>query len=412
MEIPSSLVKAEIDRAVKKLQKRAKLPGFRPGKIPVPIIKNRYSHLLKEEVINKLIPEYYQKALAKHNLRPLHSPTVDDIHFKEGEPLKFKARFEVAADIKINDYIAIKVKKPAIKLNDEEVDAALKSLQEKAAEMMTIENRPARPGDYLIMDTSWKIEGTKGKPMLQRDALIFLGSSDNLPQLNEQLKHLSLGENKEFTLQYPEDWQVKHFAGKKLHYHVKLKEIKEKRLPALDDNFAKDLGEFATLAELKEKVIKDLTKQKNQEIEAQINNTILKKIIEKNPLEVPEVWLKEELDFRARQLLETLASQGGDPNQINLDWEKFRQENRAAALETVKKRMVLNHIARQEKLEVSEEELKAGIEEIAKKSGESFAAVRNYLATERRIDAVKEEMLQRKTLDFLRDKAIILNKGK
>ena len=148
----------------------------------------------------------------------------------------------------------------------------------KAAEMVSIENRPAQEGDYLSLDIAWKIEGTTGKSTIQKNSPIFLGSSDNLPQLTKELIGLSLDEEKEFTIDYPEDWKVKQLAGKKIHYQVKLNEIKEKHLPPIDDNLAKDLGEFSTLSELKEKIINDLTEEKKQKIEAQINDEILNRV--------------------------------------------------------------------------------------------------------------------------------------
>jgi trigger factor len=411
-EIPPSIVIAEINKAVKKLQKRAKIPGFRPGKAPEAMIKNRYSDLVREEVVNKLFPKYFKEAVEEHNLRPLHNPQIEDIHFEEGEPLLFKTRFEVEPTIEIKDYIGIKVKRSKAKVEVRETEDVLKNLQERAAEMISIENRTSRQGDYVLMDINWKIEGTKGNPLLQKDSPIHLGSSDNLPQLNRELEGLSIDEEKEFTVEYPQDWQAKTLAGKKIFYHVMLKEIKEKRLPPIDDNLAKDLGEFSSLEELKEKIVKDLTEEKEQKIETQVNDEILNKILEKNKIEVPEVWIRQEIDFRARQLVNSLAQQGIEPQQLSIDWEKFREESRGEAIQTVKKRMVLNQVAKQEGLKVSDEEIKAEIETIAKKSGETFARVNSYLAKEGRIDVLKEDLLQRKALDFLKDKAIIVNKGR
>ena len=267
---------------MKKLQKKAKIPGFRPGKAPAAMIKSRYSDLVKEEVVNKLFPKYYKEAVEQHSLRPLHNPQIEDIHFQEGEPLLFKTRFEVEPTIEIKDYTGIKVKKPKIKVEDKEIEDVLKNLQERAAEMISIDNRTSRQGDYVLLDINWKIEGTKGNPLMQKDSPIHLGSSDNLPQLNKELDSLSIDEEKEFTVEYPQDWRAKTLAGKKVFYHVKLKEIKEKRLPLIDDNLAKDLGEFSSLSELKEKLVKHLTEEKEQNIATQVNDEILNKILQKN----------------------------------------------------------------------------------------------------------------------------------
>jgi trigger factor len=376
------------------------------------MIKSRYRELVKEEVINKLFPKYYTEAIKEHNLQPLHTPHVQDIHLKEGEPLLFKARFEVEPAIEIKDYTGIKVKSPKVKIEDNEVENILKNLQERAAEMISVENRKSRQGDYVLMDISWKMEGTKGNPLLQKDSSIHLGSSDNLPQLNRELEGLAINEEKSFTIEYPQDWRVKTLAGKKVSYQVKLKEIREKNLPPIDDNLAKDLGEFSSLSELKEKIIKDLTEEKEQKRVALLEDEILHRILEKNEIEAPDIWIQQEIDFRARQLVNSLVQQGIQPQQISIDWEKFHEENRTEAIQTVKKRMILNQVAKQEGLKISDEEIKAEIETIAKKSGETFARVNSYLAKEGRLEVLKEDLLQRKALDFLKDKANIVNKGK
>lgn len=376
------------------------------------MIKSRYGELVKEEVINKLFPKYYTEAIKEHNLQPLHTPHVQDIHLKEGEPLLFKARFEVEPAIEIKDYTGIKVKSLKAKIEDNEVKNILKNLQERAAEMISVENRKSRQGDYVLMDISWKMEGTKGNPLLQKDSSIHLGSSDNLPQLNRELESLAINEEKSFTLEYPQDWRVKTLAGKKVFYQVKLKEIREKNLPPIDDNLAKDLGEFSSLSELKEKIIKDLTEEKEQKRVALLEDEILHRILEKNEIEAPDIWIQQEIDFRARQLVNSLVQQGIQPQQIAIDWEKFHEENRTEAIQTVKKRMILNQVAKQEGLKISDEEIKAEIETIAKKSGETFARVNSYLAKEGRLEVLKEDLLQRKALDFLKDKANIVNKGK
>jgi trigger factor len=376
------------------------------------MIKSRYGELVKEEVINKLFPKYYTEAIKEHNLQPLHAPHVQDIHLKEGEPLLFKARFEVEPAIEIKDYTGIKVKSPKAKIEDNEVENILKNLQERAAEMISVENRKSRQGDYLLIDISWKMEGTKGNPLLQKDSSIHLGSSDNLPQLNRELEGLAINEEKSFTIEYPQDWRVKTLAGKKVSYQVKLKEIREKNLPPIDDNLAKDLGEFSSLSELKEKIIKDLTEEKEQKRVALLEDEILHRILEKNEIEAPDIWIQQEIDFRARQLVNSLVQQGIQPQQIAIDWEKFHEENRSEAIQTVKKRMILNQVAKQEGLKISDEEIKAEIETIAKKSGETFARVNSYLAKEGRLEVLKEDLLQRKALDFLKDKANIVNKGK
>jgi trigger factor len=331
---------------------------------------------------------------------------------KEGEPLLFKARFEVEPTIEIKDYTGIKVKSPKAKIEDHEVENILKNLQERAAEMISVENRKSRQGDYLLIDIGWKIEGTKGNPQLQKDSSIHLGSSDNLPQFSRELEDLAINEEKSFTIEYPQDWRVKTLAGKKVSYQVKLKEIREKNLPPIDDNLAKDLGEFSSLSELKEKIIKDLTEEKEQKRVALLEDEILQRILEKNKIESPDIWIQQEVDFRARQLVNSLVQQGIEPQQISIDWQKFREENRSEAIQTVKKRMVLNQVAKQEGLSISDEEIKAEIEAIAKKSNETFARVNSYLAKEGRLEILKEDLLQRKALDFLKDKANIVNKGK
>ncbi len=412
IEVPADIVQQEIDRASQAIKKTARLPGFRPGKTPVPIIKSRFSREIKDEVLNKLLPRYYEEALEQHRLRPVSPPVMDDITVKEGEPLRFKASFEVKPPIKVENYKELKGTRPEVKVTPEEVETALRSLQERGAQLVTVEGRGVQSGDWVMLDVEEQFDpSTLGGSHREENALIEVGSNRTFEGFSQQLMGMKRGEEKSFTIDYPPDLPQKKLAGKKVHYKVKLKEIKIRELPPLDDEFARDLGEFKNLGELRERMEQNLLGRKEEEAERALTDELLSQLVDTHTFEVPPYLAEQELDRRVSRVANNFVMQGIDLKRVEFDWDKFRQEQRPEAVKRVKEWLIVEQIAHQEDIVVSPEQMQAEIERIAAENNKSVAYIKSWLQKEDRMEELKNQLIFLKTVDFLKKMAIIIKKG-
>ncbi len=412
IEVPAEVVQEEIERACQTIKRTARIPGFRPGKIPIPIIKSRFSREIKNEVLDRLLPKYYEEALKQHRLSPVSPPEMDDISVKEGEPLRFKVSFEVNPPIKVENYQRIKVTRPEVKVTPEDVENALRTLQERSAQLVSIEGRGVENGDWVMLDMEEGFDPpTKGGSRREENALIEVGSPRTHQGFSQQLLGMKRGEEKNFVIDYPPDFSQKRLAGKKVRYKVKLKEIKNREFPPLDDNFARDLGDFKNLTDLREKVEKDLLSHREEEAERALTEELLGQLVDSHTFEVPPYLVEKELDHRVSRVANNFAMQGIDLQRVEFDWDKFRQEQRPDALKSVKKELIVEQIARQEGIEVTLEEVEGEIERIAAESNKSVAYIKGWLDKEGRMGELKDRLLFLNTIDFLKKKVIIIKEG-
>ncbi|TKJ30378.1 trigger factor [bacterium (candidate division B38) B3_B38] len=412
IEVPADIVQEEIDRASQTIKKTARLPGFRPGKTPLPIIKSRFSREIKDEVLNRLLPRYYEEALKQHRLSPISPPVMDDIAVKEGDPLLFKASFEVKPPIKVENYQGLKGTRSEVKVTPEEVQTALCRLQEKGAQLVSVEGRGVQSGDWVMLDVVEQFDPpTKGGSHREENALIEVGSPRTFEGFSQQLMGMNRGEEKSFTIDYPPELPQERLAGKKVRYKVKLKEIKFKELPPLDDEFARDLGDFKNLGDLREEMEKDLLSHKEEEAERALTDELLSQLIDTHTFEVPSYLVERELDRRVSRVANNFVMKGIDLKRVEFDWDKLRQEQRPDAIKSVKKWLIVEQIASQENIVVTSDEVQTEIERIATENNKSVAYIKGWLEKEGRMEEVKNQLLFRKTVDFLKKKAIIIKKG-
>ncbi|MDH5714435.1 MAG: trigger factor [Candidatus Aminicenantes bacterium] len=412
IEVPADIVQQEIDRASQTIKKTARLPGFRPGKTPIPIIKSRFSREIKDEVLNKLLPRYYEEALKQHHLSPISPPVMDDITVEEGEPLRFKASFEVKPPIKVENYEGLKGSHPEVKVTPEEVETALRNLQERGAQLVTVEGRGVQSGDWVMLDIVEQFDPpTQGGSHREENALIEVGSPRTFEGFSQQLMGMNRGQERSFTIDYPPDLPRKKLAGKKVHYKVKLKEIKIKEIPTLDDEFARDLGDLKNLGDLREKMEKDLLSRKEDEAERALTDELLGQLSDAHTFEVPPYLVEQELDHRVSRVANNFVMQGIDLKRVEFDWDKFRQEQRPDAIKSVKKWLIVEQIAHQENIVVTPDEVQTEIERIAAENNKSVAYIKGWLQKEGRMEELKNQLIFLKTVDFLKKKAIIVNKG-
>jgi trigger factor len=404
VEVPAPVVAKEIEAVSSEIIKGAKVPGFRPGKAPLSVIKQRYKASIEKRIIDKLIPEYYRLSVEKHKLNPLHSPYIEEVLIKEGQPLKFKATFEIVPEIEVKDYDKVKVKKEKVELTGKDAEERFNKVIAEHAELIPVDDRGIKVGDLVKLDYRREIAGEKTKPLFQQDTTFEVGSQVMPPPFSEALIGLRPGEEKEFTFRYPGDYRIRELSGKEAAVRVVVKEIKEKKLPEPDDEFAKDLG-FDNLTELKKKLEATLLVEKEQEAEQKAIEEIFAKIIKKNPFPVPEYLVIKELDSRVEEVARSLSAQGVDPRGVN--WKRFRDEERDNAALAVRKGFILDFIIDKEGLVASDEEVEKEIEKLAEGSGHSAQSLKARLTKDKRIPEVKRNILMRKAIDFLKKNAII-----
>ncbi len=406
VEIPGDEVTKEVDSFYRDLGKKAKIKGFRPGKVPRDILERYFKDYVKAEVVQKLIGDSYPKALAETNLQPVSQPTIDPGEFNEGKPFQYSAVIEVKPDIKLEGYTGLKIEGKKEELKDEEVEERLKSLQNLHASLKTVsEGRPIQSGDYAIVDYEASLEGKPLEGAKAVDFTVEVGSGQFIPTIEEKLIGLMPGDEKEIEVSFPEDYGYKKWAGKTIVFHVKIKEIKEKVLPAMDDEFAKDLGDYASLEELKTKLREEIAKEKELALERQLKDQAVGQLLEANPFEVPESLVEEQTKALVSDTKLRLAAQGVDLQNLGVTEEKLQGDYKATALKQVKTFLILEKIAGQEGIAVTDEEVDERLKEMAERMHQKFDAVKRYYEKNGLLPEVKAGILRDKTLDFLLKKA-------
>jgi trigger factor len=406
VEIPSDVVDAEIDRVARDYSKAARIPGFRPGKVPPRVIKQRFRDQILHDVVHELVPRAVDDALRERGVEPVDTPDIRDVVVSEGQPLKFTAAFDTVPPLELRDVASLQVSKPSAALDEGAVQQALERLRERAARYEPVEGRPAQVGDTVVVDLLRESPGEDGDR--HENVSIDLGASANPPGFDEEVAGLSEGESKTFTITYPEDYSITELAGTAVAYTVTLKGLRRRLVPELDDEFARDLGEFENLDALRARVESDLTRDAELRAERELRADLVKQLAGWVTFDVPGALVDRELDRRIEEFVRRLVEQGIDPRQADVDWAAFRQGQQDAAREAVAGALVLDEIARREGLTVSDDEVEAEIARFAERSGRTPAAVRARLEKEGGVARLYAGLRRDKTVDFLRSRATIV----
>ncbi len=404
LEIPAENVTKATEKVARDLARVARVPGFRPGKAPVTLIRRRFAEDIQGEVVQSLVPEYLEKALGEKNLTPVTRPEVDKVDFKEGEPLRFRAVFEVLPEFDLGDYKNLTVNIDAVEAGDAQVDKTIEEMRERAATFVPVEGRPAKDGDYVLIKLSGMPVGG-GEPVQADNILCHIGAEETLESFTENLRGASPGDTKKFRSQYPDDYPDQKLAGKAYDYSVEVQGIKEKKLPELNDEFAKDAagekGGFSTIAEMRQLITKDLESAKEDQQQSQAREKILEALVKQHDFPVPEALVEHQMDVRLERTVRTLAAQGVDPRAVNVDWVALRKRQQDRAVDDVKAELLIDRIAEAEKIDVTDEEVEKQIEALAERSGESATALRARLTKQGALDRMKSKLRSDKTIDWL-----------
>jgi trigger factor len=404
LEIPAENVQKATEKVARDIARIARVPGFRPGKAPVTLVRRRFAEDIEGEVVQSLVPEYLEKALDEKKLVPVTRPEVDQVHFKEGEPLKFRAIFEVLPEFELGDYKDLHVQVDEIQIGDEQVGKTLDEMRDGAAAYVPVEGRAAQNGDYVLI----KLMGTPaggGDPIQADNILCHLGAEETLESFTENLRGATPGETRTFESRYPDDYPDPKLAGKTYNYSVDVQGIKEKKLPELNDEFAKDAagerGGISTLEELRKKIRENLDAAKEQQQATQAREKILDLLVKQHDFPVPEALVESQMDVRLERVVRSLAAQGVDPRAVNVDWVSLRRRQRESAVNDVKAELLLDRIATAENIEVTDEDVEKEIAALAERSGESTTALRARLTKQGALDRMRSKLRSDKVIEWL-----------
>jgi len=400
LEIPADEVAKATEKVAKELARVARVPGFRPGKAPISLIKRRFAEDIKGEVLQTLVPEKVEKAVAEQKLTPVSRPEVDKLDYNEGQPLKFRAVFEVLPDFTLAEYKSLELEMPAMDITNEDVSKALEEMRERAAAFAPVEGRAIENGDYAQLKLQGKPEG-EGEPLQADSVLCHIGAEETMEPFTENLKGANVGDHKNFDVAYPADYPDAKLAGKTYHYSVEVLGVKNKKLPELNDEFAKDVSDSTTLDELRGKVREGLEHQRDHRQKELQREKVLGELIKLHDIPVPESLVEHQMDIRLERVVRSLAAQGVDPRAVNVDWVTLRRRQEERARDDVKAELIVDRIASAEGIEITDEELQHELEHAAGHSGESAEVLRARLTKQGTLDSMKAKLRSDKTLDWL-----------
>ncbi|MPY89188.1 MAG: trigger factor [Luteitalea sp.] len=410
VEIASTVVDDEIARVAGDYARTARLPGFRPGKVPASVIRQRYKQQILADVAEKLVARVVGEALRERDVEPIETPRVSQLSIAEGQPLTFSAAIETVPPIDPGDYATITLRRPPISMDEEEVDKALSRLRERAARFEPIEDRDAQYGDTVVMDvTRRRLTSPAEPPARLEDASAEIGSAANPPGFDDALVGLKAGDTKTFTIAFPPDEEDEELRGAEMEYTVAVKTLRRRVLPTLDDEFAKDLGEFDSLDALRARVRQDLIRQAEAERARAMRQELLRQLAARVTFDVPEVLVDRELDRRTEEFTRRLKEQGIDPQQAEIDWDAFRDEQRAGASESVSAVLVVDAIARREQLVAETREVDGEIDRVAKNAGLQADQVRRHLEREGDVGRLAVGIRRDKAIDLAMARATIVD---
>lgn len=400
LEIPAETVQKAVARVAKEFAKVARVPGFRPGKAPITLIRRRFADDIKSEVLQSLVPEQIERAVSESKMIPVTQPQVDKLDFTESGPVKFRAVFEVLPEFELGQYKDLEVEIEDVKIEDADVEKGLEELRDRAATFNPVEGRAIADGDYAQL----KLKGIPaggGEPLEAESVLCHVGGEETMEPFNENLRGASAGDKKNFDVTYPADYPDPKLQGKTYSYAVEVLGIKEKKRPELTDEFAKDVSDTQSLDELRKKMREELEHAREHRLKDQMREKLLAQIVKGHEFPVPEALVEGQMDSRLERTVRSLASQGVDPRAVNIDWVALRNRQKDRSIDDVKAELLLDRIATAEKIDVSDEDVDKEIENLAARSGESATAVRANLTRQGALDRMKSKLRSEKTLDWL-----------
>ncbi|MBI2816218.1 MAG: trigger factor [Acidobacteria bacterium] len=397
IEVPQEVVKKRADEITAQLRRHARLPGFRPGKAPLSLVRQRYREDIRAELLRDLVPEYLSQKTREQNWDLVGDPSVSDIELTDDSPLKFKATLEVMPEFALKDYSEIELDSEDTSVSDQEVEDTLRRLQEQEASYDNVdESRPLQDGDFASIALQ-EISPGQATPAKTHELLCEIGAERTVKEFTESLRGASLGDERQVSVSYPPDYSDSRLAGKTLNYHVKVLGIKKKQLPELNDDFAKELGQFESIDVVRQHVREDLGKAKEREAEQKAKAQLREKLSELHDFPVPEALVEHQIERRMETFRRELAARGMG---TNVDWGRLRSAQRQDAVVDVKSGLILRKIADENSIEVEQEELDKEIRSMAAVVQQPVEALQARLTSEGGLDRIKTRLRIDKALVF------------
>jgi trigger factor len=412
IEIPVEELRRESETVTAQYRRVARIPGFRPGHAPASIVRRHFRNDIRNEVVQSLLPKFFETAVKDQKFSVVGQPHFEDLKFDEDKPLICKATFEVVPEFELKEYQGLEAEEAPATITGADVDKALEELREHAATFEVVQDRPAREQDYVTVNYQGRDRRAPEAPPLDvKDAIVHLGGKGTVAAFTEHLQGAKPGEVRAFEVTYREDYPQKSLAGKTFGYHVEVQSIKQKVVPPLDDDLAKSASEFATLAELREKLRENLQELRKRQVRMGAQQKLVESLLKAHQFPVPQVLVESQLDRKLDKMLAQLLAQGIDPRDTQVDWRKIREEARPEAEKEVAASLLLGRIAAAEKIEVSEKEVDEIIRALAQERRETPAALKTRLTEDGELDRLKSTRRNQKALDFVYHNAKITRKS-
>jgi trigger factor len=402
IEIPLDQVERARERVTNSIKERVRLPGFRPGKAPLSMIQSRFESEIRNEVLEMLLPQAFRERVQKDELKVVGSPNITDLHFDTGQPIRFKADFEVAPEFELENYRGLPVKYEEPTVTDEEVSKRLEAMRESKAEYPNLDPRPIENSDYVLVHLK-SLEGL-AEP-IDQDVQIEVGGEETLPAFKEALVGMNPDESKEVSVTYPEEYGQERLAGKTVKFELTPRFVRKKELPELDNEFARDLGDYQTLDELKDAVRKSIFQEKQYAAQQEAKEQLIDRLVEGHSFPVPEAYVDRQVENQVRMQLRNLVGEGFDASKLNLDWEKLKETHREKAVRNVRASLLLEKLAEREGIAAAKDEVDRELQRIARQQREAVPVTRARLEKDGTLDRIAGSIQTEKTLQFLFDQA-------
>ena len=407
VEVPAEVAGKEFNQIANDYKKHARLPGFRPGKAPLQLVKRRFRKDICKDVLQRLIPESYDQALREREVKPLGDLRIEQLSFEEGESLSYEAQVEILPEITLPEYRGLEVQVPTEALTEEMVEEQLEKIRQRQAPLVTVSDRTtAADGDYATVDLEGKYldqdpDGKPAEPIAEKNVTLQLGGEHTHKSFDQGLNGMDVGEKKTFEVTYEPDYPEEKLAGHRVRFNVVLNDIKLLDLPDLDDEFARGLGEFENLGKLKDKIREELNHQLEQNRASKLRQELVQKLIDATNFEVPELLVENRIDDKVRDLAYDMARQGLNPTKTDVDWSSMRSELRAVAEKETRAGLILAKIADQEGFDISPQEVSQELEGLAESTNQPIDKVRQHFQEDSRREGLVDQIRRRKALDIV-----------
>jgi trigger factor len=405
VEVTAEAAAKEFTRVLGDFKRKSSLPGFRRGRAPVNLVKNRFAKDIREEVIRCLVPESYQQAIKDKGMEPIRTPHVSELDFSEGQPLKYVAEFQIEPSFELPEYRGLKVIVDRPKDLEEMLEQRLKALQERGTSLKSVENRPVDMDDLAAIDLHGRFISPEGLPLVgldpieEENVLLEVGGENVHKSFSKALLGMNLKEEKVFQIAYEQDYPDKKMAGQRIEFTIQLNDLKQKEVPELDDDFAKNFGKWESFQELQEELRGEMAKEAERGAESSRRNGVVERLVNLTPFEVPGVLVEEVLDGKLRDFAVRVASQGVDPAKAGIDWASVRKDFQDVAEKEVRAHFVLEALVAKEVIEVHEAEVEAEVDRLASEVKKSREEVEEHL------EELKASIRRRKAIELLLEDA-------